>query len=204
MTGSPATAIASIYFPQPENALVKTSCFLRGKVPWVLCKVLSGGTIIPNPQLHVDVDGLPLWLTVKESAELDYKCMFATLANDQIRVLQDPGSSLTAFEPIQSISSGGSTPVFATLSTDQQFLLVANYNSADDPSGAGVSAFRIQLDCQLTKSDSVTHQGSSVDSLRQIAAHTHGLVTSSRHGIIYAFDLGMDTVFSYRCLACKT
>ncbi|CAE7553348.1 pgl [Symbiodinium natans] len=160
--------------------------------------VLRGGTIVPNPPLHVDVGGLPLWLTIKESAELNYKCMFATLADNQISVLQDPGSSLTAFEPIQTLPSGGLTPVFASLSLDQKFLLVANYNGNDDPAGAGVSVFRIESDCKLSRSDFAKHQGSSVDSSRQLAAHTHGVVVSSRRNIIYAFDLGMDVVFSYK------
>ena len=166
-------------------------------------QVLRGGTIVPNPPLHVDVGGLPLWLTIKESAELNYKCMFATLADNQISVLQDPGSSLTAFEPIQTLPSGGLTPVFASLSLDQKFLLVANYNGNDDPAGAGVSVFRIESDCKLSRSDFAKHQGSSVDSSRQLAAHTHGVVVSSRRNIIYAFDLGMDVVFSYKFPACN-
>ena len=151
----------------------------------------------------MDVGGLPLWLTVIESDDLDQKCMFAALDNHQIRVLQDPGSSLTAFEPIQSLPSGGSTPVFAIPSLDQKFLLVANYNSNDDPLGAGVTAFRIKPDCQLTPTSIVKHQGSSVDSSRQLAAHTHGLVMSSRHNLVYAFDLGMDVIFSYKRPGCN-
>ena len=134
---------------------------------------------------------------------MENKCMFATLANHQIRVLQNPGSAATAFEPIQIVPSGGSTPVFATLSLDGKFLLVANYNSNDAPSGAGVSVFEIQPDCQLKTPYVATHHGSSVDSLRQLAAHTHGLVASYRHNIVYAFDLGMDTIFAYKHLACK-
>ena len=42
-----------------------------------------------------------------------------------------------------------------------------------------------------------------MDSSRQLAAHTHGLVMSSRHNLVYAFDLGMDVIFSYKRPGCN-
>jgi len=47
--------------------------------------VLRNGFVVPNPQLHVDVGGLPLWLTVIESDDLDQKCMFAALNTQALR-----------------------------------------------------------------------------------------------------------------------
>jgi len=112
--------------------------------------------------------------------------------------LQGTGSAASRFEPIQTIPSVGLTPVFATLSRAEDILLVANYNGADDPEGAGVAAFHIKPDCKLALSSSIGHTGSSVDAVRQVQAHTHGLVASRRNDFVYAFDLGMDKIFTYQ------
>jgi len=97
-------------------------------------------------------------------------------------------------------ASGGLNPVESSATEDGRFLLGANYRGPDDTTssdGASVASFSIGDDCQLTFVDSKLHAGSSVNPARQGAAHVHS-VLPARKGLVYACDLGMDLVFTYR------
>ncbi|CAJ1355078.1 unnamed protein product [Effrenium voratum] len=172
-----------------SGCLEGETCETRAEVRAV--DVLSDGGIIPNPRLNFEVDGLPVWLTVKESPE--EKCLFVALdrvGTGSIQVYVDRGSSLDRFQLVQSVESAA--PVFAALSQDQRHLVVANSGSGG--SGASVAAFEISAGCALHAADLAPHLGSSVHP-GQLSAHPLGLVVSHR---IFAFDLGMDAIVSYK------
>lgn len=155
------------------------------------------GTLIPLSKLSLA--GVPAWLATAPQLP---QCLFATLVTV---------NAVAAFEITSSgaqprgapVPSGGVHPVYASITQDGAWLLVANYHGPDDgvdSTGASVASFRIGADCTLTLVSSVPHSGSSVVHGRQEAAHPHSLVPAREMGIAYACDLGQDIIFTYAVL----
>ena len=90
-------------------------------------------------------------------------------------------------------ATGGGAPCYITLDKSNKFALVANYV------GGNVAIFPLQPDGKLgnlrTKQQ---HEGSGPNTKRQEKPHAHCIVPAPDNQYVFAVDLGIDKVKSYR------
>lgn len=87
----------------------------------------------------------------------------------------------------------GAAPCHVTVSANDRFVLVANYN------GGNVSVFPVQPDGELAPaSDLEQHKGSSVNPERQQGPHAHCIILDRANKFAFAVDLGLDKIMIYR------
>jgi 6-phosphogluconolactonase len=95
-------------------------------------------------------------------------------------------------------SALGSAACYLDVDPAGKAVLVANYLTGS------VAALPVQKDGSLGKSSSfIQHEGSSIDPARQKGPHAHCIVVAPGGGFVYAADLGLDQVVSYRLDADK-
>ena len=101
-----------------------------------------------------------------------------------------PSGALTELGQRTSL---GETPCHLTVDGDGKVVLVANYNSGN------VAVFPVLDDGSLGEStQSLRHEGSSVNPDRQEAPHPHSINLGPADRFAYSPDLGADKVFIYR------
>jgi 6-phosphogluconolactonase len=99
---------------------------------------------------------------------------------------------------INKVSSDGNDPCYLSLSPDGKYLLTANYSVAADPGGS-FAVFPLQADGQVgTSVLTVHHEGGGPVKGRQDNSHVHSTVFSPDGQYLFAQDLGVDKLFSYR------
>ncbi|SIR45053.1 6-phosphogluconolactonase [Paenibacillus macquariensis] len=86
----------------------------------------------------------------------------------------------------------GADPCFISLSTDGQYLFVANY------SGGNVNVFRISDHGTIDESCMITHSGHSVNPDRQESPHPHSIYPDPSGNFVMVCDLGIDQIVTYR------
>lgn len=90
-------------------------------------------------------------------------------------------------------ATGGGAPCYITLDKSNKFALVANYV------GGNVAIFPLQPDGKLgnlrTKQQ---HQGTGPNTKRQEGPHAHCIVPAPDNQYVFAVDLGIDKIKSYR------
>ncbi|GAA4432260.1 lactonase family protein [Pontibacter saemangeumensis] len=90
-------------------------------------------------------------------------------------------------------ASMGGSPCYISLGEGGKTVLVANY------SGGNVAAFPIKDNGQLeSAADVEQHEGTGPNEDRQEAAHAHYIAPSPDNQYVYAVDLGVDKIYSYR------
>jgi len=88
--------------------------------------------------------------------------------------------------------SHGKHPCYITVDKNGKWVIVGNYSSGT------IAVYPINKDGSLgNATDSVQHEGSSVNSERQEAAHVHAAVLNKNNKTLYVPDLGMDKVMLY-------
>lgn len=88
--------------------------------------------------------------------------------------------------------SQGMHPCYITIDKTGKWVVVGNYSSGT------VAVYPVNKDGSLGKpTDSVQHEGSSVNSERQEAAHVHATVLNKNNKTLYVPDLGLDKVMMY-------
>ena len=88
--------------------------------------------------------------------------------------------------------SHGRHPCYISIDKTGKWVVVGNYSSGT------VAVYPVNKDGSLgNATDSVLHEGSSVNSERQESAHVHATVFSKNNKTIYVPDLGMDKVMLY-------
>ena len=112
----------------------------------------------------------------------------------------DPGT-VTAFSfnrsngqltQLNQQPSHGRHPCYITIDKNGKWVIVGNYSSGT------IAVYPTNKDGSLGRAtDSVLHEGSSVNSERQEAAHVHATVLSKNNKTLYVPDLGMDMVVMY-------
>ncbi|HET6769816.1 MAG TPA: lactonase family protein [Chitinophagaceae bacterium] len=112
----------------------------------------------------------------------------------------DPGN-VTAFSfnksngqltQLNQQPSHGKHPCYITIDKNGKWVIVGNYSSGT------IAVYPTNKDGSLgPASDSVLHEGSSVNSERQEAAHVHATVLNKNNKTLYVPDLGMDMVVMY-------
>jgi 6-phosphogluconolactonase len=94
---------------------------------------------------------------------------------------------------LNTVSSGGGGACHLVVDKTGKSLVVANYGSGS------VAAFPISADGRLGEAAVVMkHSGSSADPRRQRGPHAHAVVLSADNRFVFAPDLGLDEVGSYR------
>ena len=126
----------------------------------------------------------------------DGKTLFATSstasggeAGDSVATFDVSGGGLrlTSMQP-----TGGRSACHLTLSPDERFLYVANYDDGKlsvFPVMEGKVGPRVQL---------IQHEGHGPDPRRQAGPHVHFVAFHPEDGRLYAVDLGLDAVMIYR------
>jgi len=94
---------------------------------------------------------------------------------------------------LNSVSSGGGGACHLVVDKTGKSLMVANYGSGS------VSAFPLAANGRLGEAAVVVkHSGSSIDPRRQRGPHAHAVVLSADNRFVFAPDLGLDQILSYR------
>jgi 6-phosphogluconolactonase len=93
--------------------------------------------------------------------------------------------------PLDIVDSAGEHPCYLALDHSERFLAVANYISGN------FSVYEINSDGGLHFRQSVQHQGSSVNKVRQSHAHVHSMVFSANNKQLLVADLGTDKIHIY-------
>jgi 6-phosphogluconolactonase len=88
--------------------------------------------------------------------------------------------------------SHGRHPCYITVDKTGKWVIVGNYSSGT------IAVYPVLQDGSLGKAtDTVLHEGSSVNTDRQEAAHVHATVLGKNNKTLYVPDLGMDKVMIY-------
>src|SRR5690606_10834094 len=94
---------------------------------------------------------------------------------------------------INEVSSEGSGPCHVSVDPKGQFVYVSNYGEGN------LAVYPIQNDGGLKPaSDVQQHSGTSAHPSRQKQAHMHSIIPAKNRDYIYASDLGLDKVFTYK------
>jgi 6-phosphogluconolactonase len=89
--------------------------------------------------------------------------------------------------------SGGDNPCYVQVSKSKKWLMVGNY------SGGSLSALKINADGSLQPlSQSIQHEGKSINAQRQEKAHVHCTMFSPDQQFLFVPDLGLDKVMIYK------
>lgn len=107
----------------------------------------------------------------------------------------DPASGQLAF--VNEVSSAGNDPAYLALSPDEKYLLAANYSVASNPGGS-FAVFPLDGDRVEPSVLTVHHDGSGPVKGRQDNSHVHSTVFSPDGRYLFAQDLGVDKIYSYR------
>lgn len=90
-------------------------------------------------------------------------------------------------------SSHGRHPCFITVDKTGKWVITGNYSSGT------IAVYPVNKNGSLrTATDSVQHEGSSVNVSRQESAHVHATVFSKTNKTLYVPDLGLDKVMIYK------
>ena len=113
-----------------------------------------------------------------------------------------PKGSVTAFAidaktgaltPLNSVPTGGGGACHLVVDKTGKSLMVANYGTGS------VAAFPLGADGRLGEAAVlIKHSGSSVNAKRQRGPHAHAVVLSADNRFVFAPDLGLDQILSYR------
>jgi len=115
--------------------------------------------------------------------------------SNQIKAFQimDGGNKL---QPLNQQSSMGQNPCHISLTTNNKFVLIANYSSGN------AAVYPVSsVGSLLPASGFVQHTGIGVNPARQEAPHAHYITPSTNGKFAYIVDLGIDKIMIYELTA---
>jgi len=131
----------------------------------------------------------PSYLTISPNKKFVYAVNEDAPGNVTAFVFNKPNNMLLQ---VNQQPSQGKHPCYITIDKTGKWVIVGNYGSGT------LAVLPVNKDGSLGKpTDSVLHEGSSVNSERQESAHVHATVLNSNNKTLYVPDLGMDDVMLY-------
>jgi 6-phosphogluconolactonase len=131
----------------------------------------------------------PSYLTISPNKKFVYAVNEDAPGNVTAFVFNKPNNKLLQ---LNQQPSQGKNPCYITIDKNGKWVIVGNYSSGT------LAVYPVNKDGSLGKpTDSVLHEGSSVNSERQEAAHVHATVLNNNNKTLYVPDLGMDEVMLY-------
>jgi len=131
----------------------------------------------------------PSYLVVSPDKKFVYAVNEDDPGNVTAFVFNKPNNKLLQ---VNQQPSHGKHPCYITIDKNGKWIIVGNYSSGT------LAVYPVNKDGSLGKAtDSVLHEGSSVNSERQEAAHVHATVLNNNNKTLYVPDLGMDEVMLY-------
>src|SRR6186713_1337023 len=131
----------------------------------------------------------PSYLTISPNKKFVYAVNEDAPGNVTAFVFNKPNNMLLQ---VNQQPSQGKHPCYITIDKTGKWVIVGNYGSGT------LAVLPVNKDGSLGKpTDSVLHEGSSVNSERQVSAHVHATVLNSNNKTLYVPDLGMDDVMLY-------
>ena len=116
----------------------------------------------------------------------------------------DKNGTLSAFEInqttgalqlINEVSSEGAGPCHVSVDPEGEYVYVSNYG------GGNLAVFPIKGNGSLEPpSDMVQHSGGSIHPTRQKQPYMHSIIPAKKGDFIYASDLGVDKIFTYKIM----
>ena len=131
----------------------------------------------------------PSYLTISPNKKFVYAVNEDDPGNVTAFVFNKPNSRLLQ---VNQQPSHGKHPCYITIDQNGKWVIVGNYSSGT------VAVYPVNKDGSLgNATDTVLHEGSSVNSERQETAHVHATVLNTNNKTLYVPDLGMDKVMLY-------
>lgn len=131
----------------------------------------------------------PSYLTVSPNKKFVYAVNEDAPGNVTAFVFNTPNNTLLQ---MNQQPSQGKHPCYITIDKTGKWVIVGNYSSGT------LAVYPVNKDGSLGKpTDSVLHEGSSVNSERQESAHVHATVLNNDNKTLYVPDLGLDEVKIY-------
>ena len=132
----------------------------------------------------------PSYLTISPNNKNVYAVNEDAPGNVTAFVFNKPNNRLLQ---LNQQPSQGKHPCYITIDKTGKWVIVGNYSSGT------IAVYPVNKDGSLGKpTDSVLHEGSSVNSERQEASHVHATVLNNKNNkTLYVPDLGMDKVMLY-------
>lgn len=162
-----------------------------------------------------DVSGIGLWsvdqvtgifsreskdITVIENTHFSINDNFVYSAQDIFRFNSKDDGCICVYRRdsdgqltnVQQVSSEGIAPLYTRLVANDRFLLTANYLASN------IIVYPIKEDGSIGDPiEKIQHNGSSINTERQEAAHPHAIEVSIDEKFVFVADLGMDMVKVY-------
>ena len=156
---------------------------------------LNGTGIISEPELATEVDNPTFFALSRDKRLLFCVCEMRsaeTRKQSSVRSfsLQMPRAELN---PINQQSSGGEGPCHVCVSRDNRSIYVANYGSGSIVSVSVSNSGYLEEGAQI-----IHHEGKSIHSTRQEGPHAHSVNLSLEGNILFACDLGIDSILLYK------
>lgn len=139
---------------------------------------------VDNPSFFCKHPSLPVWYCVSETSNGN--------GSGPSLIAFRASQPLTGLQEINRQDTKGQGPCYVGLDSKGQFAFVANYNDGS------VSMFPVNYDGSLSPaSDSIKHDGHSVNESRQREPHAHCAVIDPSDKYVLFNDLGLDKVMVY-------
>ncbi len=190
-------AMLSKPFPtaNADEPLVFISAFAAGDKGSIHAFQLESKTGHLKPLQQTTGVENPFFLAVSKNQKFLYSIHaknFGSKENEQIAAYQIEGRT-GRLKLLNRQSALGTAACSLDVDATGKSVLVANYSSGS------VASLPVQADGSLGEAASfVQHTGSSVDPARQKEPHAHCIVVSPDNRFVFAADLGLDQVLSYR------
>jgi len=178
-----------------DEPLVFISAFATGDKGSIHAFQLESKTGQLKPLHHTTGVENPFFLAVSNNQKFLYSIHaknFGVKENEQIAAYQIEGRT-GRLKLLNRQSSLGTAACYLDVDATGKTVLVANYSTGS------VASLPVKADGSLGEAASfVRHTGSSVDPARQKEPHAHCIVVSPDNRFVFAADLGLDQVLSYR------
>ena len=186
----PALALLSAAFLSAADKLVYIGTYTAKGSQGIYAVRLDPTTgRLSEPELAAETDN-PSFLAIHPNG----KYLYAVNENSSGAVTSfstEPGTA--KLTQLNRKPSGGADPCHLIVDPTGHVVIVANYT------GGSVSSFPLNADGTLGDvATFLQHKGSSVNKVRQDAAHAHNAVLSPDNRFVIICDLGMDKLMVYR------